>query len=88
VSGAIRFSTVADEWKRDAEFVAEYRRIGPAMELAFALGEARRAADLTQAEVARRMESSQAAVARLESGYARAIGRRATVRLEPIEPAL
>jgi DNA-binding XRE family transcriptional regulator len=92
----IRFSAIVDAWKRDPEFLAEYERIGPAMALAFALGEARQAAGLTQTEVARRIGTSQAAVARLESGvgnpnwetlerYAKAVGRRLAVRLEPVE---
>ena len=66
------------------------------MELAFALAEARRDAGLTQADVSRLMGTSQAAVARLESGrakpnwetverYARAVGRRAVVKLERVE---
>jgi HTH-type transcriptional regulator/antitoxin HipB len=66
------------------------------MELAFALAEARRDAKLTQTEVARLMGTSQAAVARLESGlvkpswssierFARAVGRRPVVRLEAAE---
>jgi transcriptional regulator with XRE-family HTH domain len=68
------------------------------MELAFALAEARRESGLTQAEVGRRMGTSQAAIARLESGiaspvwetierYARALGRHAVVRLEQAAPA-
>ena len=92
-----RFSQVADEWKQDADFRSEYERIGATMELAFGLGEARRIVGVTQAEVARRMGTSQAAVARLESGNgkpnwetverdARALGRRAVVTLQPIEP--
>ena len=68
------------------------------MELAFALAEARRDAGLTQAKVSRLMRTSQAAVARLESGrakptwdtierFARAVGRRAVVKLERVEEA-
>lgn len=96
MSGAIPFSELAAAWKKDAAFRAVYDRIGPTMELAFMLAAARRAGALTQAEVARRMETSQAAVARLESGnakptwetierFARALGMRAVVRLEPAE---
>jgi HTH-type transcriptional regulator/antitoxin HipB len=96
VSETIPFGEIAEAWKRDASFSAEYERIGPGMELAFALAEARRDAGLTQAEISRLMGTSQAAVARLESGrarptwetierYARAVGRRAVVKLEPVE---
>lgn len=59
---------------------------------AVTLAEARRKAGLTQAELAARMKTSQAAVARIESGhgapkwdtierYARALGVRPVVRL-------
>ncbi len=96
VSKTIPFGEIAKAWKRDASFRAEYERIGPAMELAFVLAEARRDAGLTQADVSRLMRTSQAAVARLESGrakptwetierFARAVGRRAVVKLEPVE---
>jgi HTH-type transcriptional regulator/antitoxin HipB len=92
VSKTAPFAELADAWKRDPAFRSDYERIGPAMELAFALAEARRDADLTQAEVARRMGTSQAAVARLESGlvspswssigrFARAVGRRPVLAL-------
>ena len=77
---------------RDPKFRAEYERIGTDMELASTLAEARRKAGLTQAELAARMGTSQAAVARIESGrgtpkwstierYARAVGARPVVRL-------
>lgn len=90
------FSKLSDEWKKDPAFVAEYERIGPDMDLAFALAEARREAGLTQSEMAHRMGTSQAAVARLEGGkvkptwetverYARALGRRAVVSLVAAE---
>ena len=90
------FGELVREWRKDASFVAEYERIGPAMELAFALADARHQAGLTQAELALRMKTSQAAIARLEGGrvkptwetverYAGAIGRRAVVTLEPLE---
>jgi ribosome-binding protein aMBF1 (putative translation factor) len=92
VSKTVAFRELADAWKRDPAFRTEYERIGPAMDLAFALAEARRGAGLMQAEVARRMKTSQAAVARLESGlvmpswnsierFARAVGRRPVVTL-------
>ncbi len=88
----IPFETLRRKWMKDPKFRAEYERIGPDMELAFTLSEARRSAGLTQAEVAGRMGTSQAAVARIESGrsapkwstierYARAVGARPVVRL-------
>jgi DNA-binding XRE family transcriptional regulator len=88
----IPFDTLRRKWMKDPEFRAEYERIGPEMELAMTLAEARRKAGLTQAELAARMKTSQAAVARIESGhgapkwetierYARALGARPVVRL-------
>jgi len=88
----IPFETLRRKWMKDAKFRAEYERISPEMDLAFALSEARRNAGLTQAELALRMGTSQAAVARIESGrsapkwstierYARAVGARPVIRL-------
>jgi ribosome-binding protein aMBF1 (putative translation factor) len=88
----IPFETLRRKWMKDPEFRAEYERIGPEMDLAMTLAEARRKAGLTQAELAARMKTSQAAVARIESGrgapkwstverYARALGARPVVRL-------
>lgn len=87
---------VRAEWMNDPVVAAEYERNGPAMEMAFALAEARHAAGLTQAQVAQRMGTSQAAVARMERGvvkpswgsierYARAVGRRPVVQLVAAE---
>lgn len=75
-----------------------YRRAYAALEdefaIAAALIEARARAGLTQAQVARRMKTTQTAVARLESGrakpstptlgrYAAAVGARLRISLEP-----
>lgn len=83
---------VAEGTKRDPEFPylveAAYQR----MELLHRLVKARVRAGLTQAQVAERMKTSQAAVARIESGdfdvrtttldrYAIAVGRRIQYRL-------
>lgn len=92
----VPFSKLSEEWKEDTSFVAEYQRIGPDMELAFALADARREVGITQTEIARRMGTSQAAIARLEGGkikptwetverYARALGRRPVVSLMAAE---
>ena len=88
----ISFETLRRRWMKDPKFRTAYKRIGPEMELAFTLAEARRKAGLTQAELAVRMGTSQAAVARIESGrsapkwstierYARGVGARPVVRL-------
>jgi HTH-type transcriptional regulator/antitoxin HipB len=91
----IPFETLLEKWMQNPKFRAEYERIGPEMELAMSLAEARRDAELTQAELAKRMKTTQAEVARIESGragpkwgtierYALALGKRPVVRLEAI----
>ena len=92
VHKTIPWRKVSEKWMKDPAFVAAYERIGPAMDMAFALADARHAAGLTQADVAKRMGTSQAAVARLEAGrvkptwatierYANAVGRRPVVTM-------
>jgi DNA-binding transcriptional regulator YiaG len=71
---------------------AEYDRLEPEFALARELLTARTKAKLTQGEVARRMGTSQSAVARMESGrtlpsttslvkYAHAVGRQLRIAL-------
>jgi DNA-binding XRE family transcriptional regulator len=76
---------------RDPKFKAEYDRLEPEFALARELIGARVKAKLTQAQVARRMGTSQSAVARMESGrtpslaslrkYANAVGRKVEIKL-------
>ena len=76
----------------DPDFRAEYARADEEYALVEALVRARMAANLTQAEVARRLGTTQSAIARLEGGrvspsfatlrrYAEATGARLTVDL-------
>ena len=76
----------------DPEFREEYARVDEEYALIEALVRARAAAKLTQAELAKRLGTTQSAVARLEGGrvspsfvtlrrYAEATGTRLTVRL-------
>ena len=58
----------AKEWMKDLEFRAEYDALEDEFALASALIKARGDADLTQEQVAAAMGTSQAFVARLESG--------------------
>lgn len=92
----IPWSEIRAEWMQNPAFREAYDRIGPAMDMAFALMDARHEAGLTQAEVASRMGTSQAAVARMERGavrpswssierYASAVGRRCVVQLVAAE---
>ena len=88
----IPFKKLKDQWMKDPAFRAEYDRLKPEYELALALIKARTKAGLTQAEVAKKMGTTQSVVARIEGGgnppnlktlerYAEAVGRRIQVRL-------
>lgn len=66
----IPFTQLRDKWMADPEFRGAYDAISPEMEIAFAIAEARHRAKLTQAQLAERIGSSQAMVARWERGAA------------------
>ncbi len=79
----------------DAEANAEYERLGPIFAVVGEMVEARQSAGLTQAELARRMGTSQSVIERLESSrhmptfdlisrYAHALNRRIEVHLAPL----
>ena len=83
---------------KDPEARAEYERQRPGFELARTLIEARSRANMTQAQVADAMGTTQSVVARLESGnakpswpsierYAAAVGTEPKLALEPCRPA-
>jgi transcriptional regulator with XRE-family HTH domain len=80
----------------DPEVRAEYEALKLEERLAAKLMQARRAAGLTQAQLAQRIGAKQAAIARIESGrhlpalatlqgYAKATGRRLVVDLVPAD---
>lgn len=90
---AVPVREAAREWMADPEFRAEYDALEDEFALASALIAARAEAGMTQAEVARAMGTTQAVVARLESGrtkpstrtlerFARATGHRLRVTFE------
>jgi ribosome-binding protein aMBF1 (putative translation factor) len=85
------------KWRKDPEFVAEYDALEEEFALAGALIKARGNADMTQEQVAEKMGTTQAVVARLESGrvmpstrtlkrYAEATGTRLTISFTPAAP--
>lgn len=87
----------ARDWFKDPEFVAEYDALEEEFALAAALIKARGAADMTQEQVATAMGTTQAVVARLESGrnmpstrtlqrFAKATGMRLRISFEPEKP--
>lgn len=90
----IPFEEVHAEWLKDPAFVKAYAELEDEFALVAELIRARIKAGLTQAEVAERMQSTQPAVARLESAgripstrtlqrYARATGHRLRITLVP-----
>src|ERR1700678_4537291 len=58
------------EWKRNPRYVAAYDALESEFALASAMIKARAEADMTQEQVAEAMGTTQAVVARLESGKA------------------
>lgn len=85
------------KWLRDPEYRHEYEALDDEFALASAMIEARTRAGLTQEELAEKMETSQSAIARIESGrsipsgntlkrFARATGTRLRIKFEPSKP--
>jgi ribosome-binding protein aMBF1 (putative translation factor) len=56
------------EWRKDPEYVKAYDALEDEFALAAAMIEARAHAGLTQEQLAQRMHTTQAVIARLESG--------------------
>lgn len=56
------------QWSKDPEYAAAYAALDEEFELASSLIKARAEADMTQEQVAQAMGTTQAVVARLESG--------------------
>lgn len=92
-----KFSKLHERWMKDPEYRAAYAAMDEEFALAMALISARSTASLTQEEVAQRMNTTQATIARLESGrgkpstrtlerYAAATGTRLKISFEP-QPA-
>lgn len=91
-----RLKDLKKRWMEDPKFREAYARADEEYALVEALVRARTAANLTQAELARRIGTTQSAVARLEGGrvspsfatlqrYAEATGTRLTVGLIPAD---
>lgn len=93
----IPVSEAFQEWRKDPGYVAEYDALEEEFALASALIKARGAADLTQEQVATAMGTTQAFIARLESGrslpstrtlerFAKATHTRLRISFEPEKP--
>ena len=93
----IQVQEVAKKWMKNPEFRAAYDALDEEFALAGALIKARGDADMTQEQVAEAMGTTQAAVARLESGrtmpstrtlerFAKATGTRLRISFDPEKP--
>ena len=81
-------------WRKDPAYMAEYNALESEFALLAEVIKARTAAGLTQAQIAKRMQTTQAVVARLENGhtmpstrtlqrFAAATGHRLKITFEP-----
>ena len=66
----IDYNDVRKKWMQDPEFVKEYEALEEEFSLASAMIAARAHADMTQQDVAAKMETPQSYMARLEGGAA------------------
>ena len=90
----IRADELHEQWMKEPAYRREYEALAEEFALASALLDARSRAGLTQAQVARRMRTTQTAIARLEGGrvkpstrtlerYARATAHRLVIGFAP-----
>lgn len=91
----IDYNDVRKKWMQDPDFVKEYEALEEEFSLASAMIAARAHADMTQQDVAAKMETSQSYIAKLEGGavsptmkalkrYAKATGSRVKITFEPV----
>ena len=84
------------KWMKDPEYRKEYDALEEEFALMLEIAKARQRAGLIQAELARRMKTTQSTIARLESGrglpstrtlgrFAKATGHRVKISFEPIK---
>ena len=89
-----RVDDLHKDWMKDPKYRREYQALEEEFSLTAAMIEARSRAGMTQEQLARRMKTTQAVVARLEGGgtrpstrtlerYARATGNRLRITFEP-----
>jgi ribosome-binding protein aMBF1 (putative translation factor) len=91
-----RIKDLHKKWMKDPEYRKEYEALEEEFTLAVEVAKARSRAGLSQAELARRMKTTQSTIARLESGrgkpstrtldrFAKATGHRMRISFEPIK---
>jgi transcriptional regulator with XRE-family HTH domain len=91
-----KLSTLHKKWMKDPEYRKEYDALEEEFALIAAVAKARLRSGLTQAQLAKRMKTTQSTVARLESGrgqpstrtlqrFAKATGHRLKISFEPVK---
>jgi transcriptional regulator with XRE-family HTH domain len=91
----MKFSTLHKKWMKDPEYRKEYDALEEEFALMAEVAKARLRSGLSRAELAKRMKTTQSAVARLESGrglpstrtlgrFAKATGHRLKISFEPV----
>jgi transcriptional regulator with XRE-family HTH domain len=91
-----RIKDLHRKWMKDPEYRKEYDGLEAEFALAAEVAKARGRAGLSQAELARRMKTTQSTIARLESGrgkpstrtldrFAKATGHRVKISFEPVK---
>ncbi len=92
----MKISTLHKKWMKDPEYRKEYEALEEEFALIAAVAKARARAGLSQEQLAKRMKTTQSAVARLESGrgqpstrtlarFAKATGHRLKISFEPVK---
>jgi len=91
MSKTIHTQKLFKEWRKEPEYIKEFEELEEEFAIANALIKARAKANLTQSDVAKRMNTTQSAVARLEGGanpsikmlkrYAKATGTKLSIQL-------
>ena len=90
-----RIKDLHRKWMKDPEYRKEYDALEEEFALMAAVAKARARAGLSQAELAKRMKTTQSTIARLESGrglpstrtlarFAKATGHRLKIGFEPV----
>jgi transcriptional regulator with XRE-family HTH domain len=91
----IKFRDLHKKWMKDPEYRKEYEALEEEFALIAEVAKARQRAGLSQAQLAKRMKTTQSTVARLESGrgkpstrtlarFAKATGHRLKISFEPL----
>ena len=91
-----RIKELHKAWSKDPSYRADYDAIEEEFTVMAAIAKARRRAGLSQAELARRMKTTQSTVARLENGrgqpstrtllrFAKATGHKLKISFQPLK---